>query len=210
MYIICLSTQKNSTLEIGYGRQVDTGELVPCVRECRKPLSGMPGLVCTAVYAWYSFPIHWLQYWVTIDSHTTSLNQLNLHDRFFCSWWKHIIKTHYAILGLWWGKTQVPMICNFNIVGCQWTVNCLLGTLCGLFGSFSTSYFKVMCKKLFPEIIITHWVTTIVPSCFCIVLFVCKHLCRGPQIWGDTLVPCNAIYKHRDQRFGTMAVTQCD
>ncbi len=30
-----------------------------------------------------------------------------------------------------------------------------------------------------------------------------------PQMWGDTLVPCNDIYKHRDQRLGTNAVTQC-
>ncbi len=28
-------------------------------------------------------------------------------------------------------------------------------------------------------------------------------------MWGDTLVPCNDIYKHRDQRLGTNAVTQC-
>ncbi len=30
-----------------------------------------------------------------------------------------------------------------------------------------------------------------------------------PQMWGHTLVPCNAIYKHRDQRFRTMVVTKC-
>ncbi len=28
-------------------------------------------------------------------------------------------------------------------------------------------------------------------------------------MWGDTLVPCNDIYKHRDQRLGTNTVTQC-
>ena len=26
---------------------------------------------------------------------------------------------------------------------------------------------------------------------------------------GDTLVPCTNVYKHRDQRLGTMVVTQC-
>ena len=41
-------------------------------------------------------------------------------------------------------------------------------------------------------------------------LFNFTHLQWGkPQMWGDTLVPYNAIYKHSDQRLGTMAVTQC-
>ena len=51
MFIICIPTQKKSTWGICCGRQLDTGELVPCVRECRKPLSSMPGLVCIGLQA---------------------------------------------------------------------------------------------------------------------------------------------------------------
>ncbi len=36
-----------------------------------------------------------------------------------------MVHAHMAILGLWWGKTIT--LCNFSIVGCQWTVNCELG-----------------------------------------------------------------------------------
>ena len=33
--------------------------------------------------------------------------------------------SHVAILGLWWVKPE--SLRNFSIVGCQWTVNRLLG-----------------------------------------------------------------------------------
>ena len=66
-------------------------------------------------------------------------------------------------------------------------------------------------------------------------IYVCKYLCMGleyhltfkvclilliynveilkisnkAQMWGDTLVQCTNIYKNKDQRLGTMVVTQC-
>ena len=48
---------------------------------------------------------------------------------------------------------------------------------------------KVLTMLKIHFFLFTHWITTIVPSHFCIVLFVCKHLCRGLRgrpliIWG--------------------------
>ncbi len=41
------------------------------------------------------------------------------------------------------GGVKLESLCNFNIVGCQWTVNCLLG------GFNSTSSIKGFLKELF-------------------------------------------------------------
>ncbi len=37
-----------------FGRQLDTGTLVPCVRECRNYNSNMSGLVCTDLHLVFS------------------------------------------------------------------------------------------------------------------------------------------------------------
>ncbi len=39
------------------------------------------------------------------------------------------------------GGVKLESLCNFSIVGCQWTLNCLLGVWTSLFGAWTLDFY---------------------------------------------------------------------